>query len=67
MCVSRAMFCSGLRESHEKQVEIKGVDSETMKTLLDYTYTSRATITHTNVQRTLEAASLFQVSLLMLP
>ncbi|CDQ60633.1 unnamed protein product [Oncorhynchus mykiss] len=56
----RAMFCSGLRESHEKQVEIKGVDSETMKTLLDYTYTSRATITHTNVQRTLEAASLFQ-------
>uniref|UniRef100_A0A6Q2YQ18 BTB domain-containing protein n=2 Tax=Esox lucius TaxID=8010 RepID=A0A6Q2YQ18_ESOLU len=56
----RAMFCSGLKESREDLVEIKGVDSETMKTLLDYTYTSRAHITHTNVQRTLEAASLFQ-------
>ncbi|KAL0963626.1 hypothetical protein UPYG_G00308770 [Umbra pygmaea] len=56
----RAMFCSGLKESHEDLVEIKGVDSETMKTLLDYTYTSCALITNTNVQRTLEAASLFQ-------
>lgn len=56
----RAMFCSGLRESHEDWVEIKGVDSETMGTLLDYTYTSRAVITHSNVQKTLEAASLFQ-------
>ncbi|KAJ8013131.1 hypothetical protein DPEC_G00050110 [Dallia pectoralis] len=56
----RAMFCSGLKESHEYLVEIKGVDGETMKTLLDYTYTSQALITHANVQRTLEAASLFQ-------
>ncbi|KAK0155923.1 Kelch-like protein 6 [Merluccius polli] len=56
----RAMFCSGLRESHEKQVEMKGLDSDTMRCLLDYTYTSHALITNTNVQRILEAASQFQ-------
>ncbi|XP_030199106.1 kelch-like protein 6 [Gadus morhua] len=56
----RAMFCSGLRESHEKQVEIKGLDSGTMRCLLDYTYTSQALINSANVQRILEAASQFQ-------
>uniref|UniRef100_A0A8D3B691 BTB domain-containing protein n=1 Tax=Scophthalmus maximus TaxID=52904 RepID=A0A8D3B691_SCOMX len=56
----RAMFCSGLRESHEDCVEIKGLDSGTMRSLLEYTYTSRALLTHSNVQRILEAASQFQ-------
>ncbi|XP_071783147.1 kelch-like protein 6 [Centroberyx gerrardi] len=56
----RAMFCSGLKESHEERVEIKGLDSGTMCSLLVYTYTSQAIITHTNVQRILEAASQFQ-------
>ncbi|KAK1344099.1 hypothetical protein QTO34_014658 [Cnephaeus nilssonii] len=37
-------------------------DAETMHTLLDYTYTSKALITKQNVQRVLEAANLFQVS-----
>lgn len=55
------MFCNGLKESHEERVEIKGLDSGTMSVLLDYTYTSRAHLTHTNVQRVLEAASQFQV------
>lgn len=62
----RAMFRSGLRESHEECVEIKGLDSGTMHSLLEYTYTSRALLTHTNVQRILEAASQFQVKLLIL-
>lgn len=57
------MFCNGLKESHEERVEIKGLDSVTMSALLDYTYTSRAHLTHTNVQRILEAASQFQVQL----
>lgn len=61
--VSRAMFCNGLRESHEERVEIKGLNSETMSVLLDYTYTSRVHLTHSNVQRILEAASQFQVPL----
>ncbi|XP_026233145.1 kelch-like protein 6 [Anabas testudineus] len=56
----RAMFCSGLKESHEECVEIKGLDSGTMRSLLEYTYTSRALLTHSNVQRILEAASQFQ-------
>lgn len=56
----RAMFCSGLRESHEKSVEIKGLDSRTMQTLLEYTYTSKILLTHSNVQKILEAASQFQ-------
>ncbi|XP_034042801.1 kelch-like protein 6 [Thalassophryne amazonica] len=56
----RAMFCSGLKESREERVEIKGLDSGTMRALLDYTYTSQVTITHANVQRILEAASQFQ-------
>lgn len=57
------MFCNGLRESHEERVEIKGLNSETMSVLLDYTYTSRVHLTHSNVQRILEAASQFQVHL----
>lgn len=56
----RAMFCSGLKESHEDCVEMKGLDSGTMHCLLEYTYTSRALLTHSNVQRILEAASQFQ-------
>lgn len=56
----RAMFCSGLKESHEECIEIKGLDSGTMRALLDYTYTSRAQLTHSNVQRILEASCQFQ-------
>lgn len=59
---SRAMFCNDLKEKYEKRIIIKGVDAETMHTLLDYTYTSKALITKQNVQRVLEAANLFQVS-----
>lgn len=60
-CLCRAMFCSGLKETHEERVEIKGLDSGTMNSLLEYTYTSRALLTQSNVQRILEAASQFQV------
>ncbi|XP_058518128.1 kelch-like protein 6 isoform X2 [Ochotona princeps] len=57
----RAMFCNDLKEKYEKRIIIKGVDAETMHTLLDYTYTSKALITKQNVQRILEAANLFQI------
>ncbi|XP_051984971.1 kelch-like protein 6 isoform X1 [Xyrauchen texanus] len=56
----RAMFCNDHREKHEENINIKGLDAETMRNLLEYTYTSKVTITKDNVQRTLEAASLFQ-------
>lgn len=57
------MFCNGLRESHEEQVDLKGVDREVMRVLLEYTYTSQVHLTHANVQQILEAACQFQVSL----
>lgn len=57
----RAMFCMDLREKHEQCVNIQGIDAEDMKMLLDYTYTRKVHITKDNVQKTLEAASLFQV------
>uniref|UniRef100_UPI00398EC931 kelch-like protein 6 n=1 Tax=Pristiophorus japonicus TaxID=55135 RepID=UPI00398EC931 len=56
----RAMFCNDLKEKHEEKIVIKGVDADTMQALLDYTYTSKVYITRQNVQRILEAASLFQ-------
>ncbi|XP_077205473.1 kelch-like protein 6 isoform X2 [Paroedura picta] len=55
-----AMFCNDLKEKHEEKIVIKGVDAETMQILLDYTYTSKVLITKENVQKVLEAASLFQ-------
>ncbi|KYO40429.1 kelch-like protein 6 [Alligator mississippiensis] len=56
----RAMFCNDLKEKYEEKIIIKGVDAETMQILLDYTYTSKVLITKQNVQKVLEAASLFQ-------
>ncbi|CAM4590496.1 hypothetical protein PO909_031170 [Leuciscus waleckii] len=56
----RAMFCNDLREKHEENVNLKGLDADTMSILLEYTYTSKVTITKDNVQKMLEAASLFQ-------
>lgn len=55
------MFCNDLREKYEEKIILKGVDAETMNILLDYTYTSKMLITKQNVQKVLEAASLFQV------
>lgn len=55
------MFCNDLREKHEENINIKGIDADTMRILLEYTYTSKVIITKDNVQRMLEAASLFQV------
>ncbi|POI24682.1 hypothetical protein CIB84_011568, partial [Bambusicola thoracicus] len=54
------MFCNDLREKYEEKIILKGVDAETMNILLDYTYTSKMLITKQNVQKVLEAASLFQ-------
>ncbi|XP_072263859.1 kelch-like protein 6 [Pyxicephalus adspersus] len=56
----RAMFCNDLKEKYEEKIIIKGVDAETMEVILDYAYTSKMVITKQNVQKILEAASLFQ-------
>ncbi|XP_063771772.1 kelch-like protein 6 isoform X2 [Pseudophryne corroboree] len=54
------MFCNDLKEKYEEKILIKGVDAETMRIILDYTYTSKMVITKQNVQKILEAAGLFQ-------
>ncbi|XP_031758478.1 kelch-like protein 6 isoform X3 [Xenopus tropicalis] len=56
----RAMFCNDLKEKYEEKIIIQGVEPETMQIILDYTYTSKVVITKLNVQKILEAASLFQ-------
>ncbi|XP_056419107.1 kelch-like protein 6 isoform X1 [Hyla sarda] len=56
----RAMFCNDLKEKYEEKIIIQGVEAETMRIILDYTYTSKVVITKQNVQKLLEAASLFQ-------
>lgn len=61
------MFCNDLREKYEEKIILKGVDAETMNILLDYTYTSKMLITKQNVQKVLEAASLFQVWIIQMP
>ncbi|NXU58138.1 KLHL6 protein, partial [Turnix velox] len=56
----RAMFCNNLREKYEEKIVLKGIDAEAMNILLEYTYTSKMVITNQNVQKVLEASSLFQ-------
>ncbi|CAH2246641.1 kelch 6 [Pelobates cultripes] len=56
----RAMFCNELKEKYEEEIVIQGVEADTMEIILNYTYTSKIVITKQNVQKILEAASLFQ-------
>ncbi|KTG41785.1 hypothetical protein cypCar_00003217 [Cyprinus carpio] len=57
----RSMFTSGLTESSQREVRIVGVESESMHLVLDYAYTSRVTLTESNVQALFTAASIFQI------
>lgn len=55
------MFTSGLTESNQREVRIVGVESESMHLVLDYAYTSRVTLSESNVQALFTAASIFQI------
>lgn len=55
------MFTSGLTESSQREVRIVGVESESMQLVLDYAYTSRVTLSESNVQALFTAASIFQI------
>lgn len=57
----RSMFTSGLTESSQSEVRIVGVESESMHLVLDYAYTSRVTLSESNVQALFTAASIFQI------
>ncbi|XP_002737737.1 kelch-like protein 24a [Saccoglossus kowalevskii] len=56
----RAMFTGGMLESSANNVTIHNIESNTMKTVLDYIYSGRVSITMNTSQQLLDAASLFQ-------
>lgn len=56
----RAMFLTDMKESHETNITIRGVDSSALKSLIDFAYTSSLRITFSNVHSLLSAASLLQ-------
>ncbi|XP_069748661.1 kelch-like protein 24 isoform X2 [Narcine bancroftii] len=55
------MFCTGLQESQQGIVDLKGVSADTMDCVLDHMYGGRLSIHEDNVQDLLEAADLFQM------
>ncbi|XP_041055295.1 kelch-like protein 24 isoform X2 [Carcharodon carcharias] len=58
----RTMFSTGLQESQQDTVDIKGISADTMDCVIDYMYGGRWNIREDNVQSLLEASDLFQIS-----
>ncbi|XP_047209835.1 kelch-like protein 3 isoform X1 [Girardinichthys multiradiatus] len=56
-----AMFTGDMSESKAHQVEIREVDGQTLRKLVDYIYTAEIEVTEDNVQVLLPAASLLQL------
>ncbi|PWA18606.1 hypothetical protein CCH79_00005521, partial [Gambusia affinis] len=56
-----AMFTGDMSESKAQQVEIREVDGQTLRKLVDYIYTAEIEVTEDNVQVLLPAASLLQL------
>ncbi|KRY92953.1 Kelch-like protein 8 [Trichinella pseudospiralis] len=57
----RSMFASEMKESHQEEVEIRGVSADSFKHILDFVYTGKVTLTMENVQCLLYTSSFFQV------
>ncbi|XP_075337948.1 kelch-like protein 3 isoform X2 [Odontesthes bonariensis] len=57
-----AMFTGDMSESKAQQVEIREVDGQTLRKLVDYIYTAEIEVTEDNVQVLLPAASLLQLN-----
>uniref|UniRef100_H3CPM2 Kelch-like family member 3 n=1 Tax=Tetraodon nigroviridis TaxID=99883 RepID=H3CPM2_TETNG len=57
-----AMFTGNMSESKAGRVEIREVDGQTLRTLVDYIYTAEIEVTEDNVQVLLPAASLLQLA-----
>lgn len=56
----RAMFTQQMAESKQRLITINGVDSSTLKSLVEYAYTATIDISEDNVQSILSAASVLQ-------
>jgi len=57
----RAMFSSGLRESSEEEIELRGVTAKGLSVILDYIYTSRLELDTLILEEVLDCASQLQV------
>ncbi|MBN3323398.1 KBTB8 protein, partial [Atractosteus spatula] len=57
----RSMFTSGLTESTQRKIKILGIESESMHLVLEYAYTSKVTLSESNVQALFTAASIFHI------
>lgn len=55
----RSMFAGDMIESRSSRVELKDVDPDAIELLVEYSYTSKLTITSTNVQSLMAASSIF--------
>lgn len=55
----RAMFSSELAESRQTEIRLNGIDAATMRSIIDFVYTSRLNINPNNVQTLLAAANLY--------
>lgn len=56
----RAMFLTDMKESHQKNITIREVESPALRSLIDFAYTSSLGITFSNIHSVLSAASLLQ-------
>ena len=55
------MFSSELAESKQSEISLNDLDSNTMRQIVDYAYTSQLSINDNNVQALLTAANLFDI------
>ena len=58
----KAMFESGMKESHSEMISLRDVNSEHLQYLLDYFYTGTLGLSESNVQGVAEVSSRLQVS-----
>ncbi|KAL0963823.1 hypothetical protein UPYG_G00314090 [Umbra pygmaea] len=56
----KALFTADMQERTNNLIKLTGIGCEVLSSLLNYIYTSRVSITKTNVQSLLEAADLLQ-------
>jgi len=54
-----SMFVRDMLESRQDRIELKGVDADAMRLLVEFAYSSKLEITTSNVQSLMTAASLF--------
>ncbi|XP_071482630.1 kelch-like protein 5 [Diadema antillarum] len=57
-----AMFTNNLRESHETEIQLWGMDPAALKACIQYIYTGEVVLKETNVEKLLATASILQLS-----